>query len=143
MSKEWRRQAEKVRIASIEIGFQTKNIRLRGLCHCHTTLQQTHTDIMLGIDPDRTRQQDVDLGAQRGHDQTVENGVVGRGVGAEQELALGAATGDQVELARKHLSGEHAVARNQDLGRSIATRSRAVGVARVRWPAIVSEIRTR
>jgi len=41
----------------------------------------------------RTRQQDVDLGAQRGSDQTVEEGVVGRGVGSEQELALSAAAG--------------------------------------------------
>jgi hypothetical protein len=63
-----------------------------------------------------TRQQDVDLGAQRGGDQTVEEGVVGRGVGAEQELALSAAAGDQVELAWKHLSGEHALARNQRSG---------------------------
>jgi hypothetical protein len=91
----------------------------------------------------RARQQDVDLGAQRGGDQTVEEGVVGRGVGAEQELALGAAAGDQVELARKHRSGKHALAPDQDLGLSIATRSRAVWVARVRWPAIASEIRTK
>ena len=58
----------------------------------------------------RTRQRDVDLGAQRGSDQAVEEGVVG-GVGSEQELALSAAAGDQVELALKHLSGDHAVAR--------------------------------
>jgi hypothetical protein len=41
-----------------------------------------------------------------------------RGVRAEQELALGAAAGDQVELARKHRSGKHALAPDQDLGLS-------------------------
>jgi hypothetical protein len=90
----------------------------------------------------RAGQQDVDLAAQRGGDQAVQEGVVGRGVRAEQELALGAAAGDQVELTRKHLPREHAMARNQDLGQSIATRSRAVGAAGVRWSAIVSGWRT-
>jgi hypothetical protein len=63
--------------------------------------------------------------------------VVGRRVRAQQELALGAAAGDQVELTRKHLAREHALARHQDLGQSIATRSRAVDAASVRWSASV------
>jgi hypothetical protein len=54
------------------------------------------------------RQQHMDLAPQRRMDQAVEERVVGRGVRAEQELALRAAASDQVELTRKHLAREHA-----------------------------------
>jgi hypothetical protein len=91
----------------------------------------------------RARQQHVDLAAQRGDDQAVEERVVGRRVRAQQELALGAAAGDQVELTRKHLAREHALARYQDLGQPIATRSPAVGAEIVRVPDSMSEWRTR
>jgi hypothetical protein len=55
----------------------------------------------------RARQHDVDLAAQRGVDQAVQEAIVGRLVRAQQELALRAATRDQVELTRKDLAWKH------------------------------------
>src|SRR5262245_17823830 len=55
----------------------------------------------------RARQEHVDLTAQGGVDQAVEEGVDGGHIGAQQELTLAAAAGDQVALARKDLTGEH------------------------------------
>jgi hypothetical protein len=56
----------------------------------------------------RARKQHVDLAPQCGMDQAVEECIVGRGIRAEQELALRAPAGDQVELTWKHLAREHA-----------------------------------
>src|ERR1043165_1123074 len=55
----------------------------------------------------RAGQQDLDLAPQRRCDQAVQERIVGRRVGAKQELALRAATGDQVELPRKDLARKH------------------------------------
>ena len=56
----------------------------------------------------RARQEHVDLAAQRGGDQAVQERVVGRRVRSQQELALAATAGDQVELTWKDLAREHA-----------------------------------
>ena len=93
----------------------------------------------------RARQQDVDPVAQRGHDQAVDECVVGLPVGPQQELALGAPAGDQVELARQDGTRRHAglaikiVAsqRRRDLAKL------ELEVAGCRMPASVSESRTR
>jgi hypothetical protein len=50
-----------------------------------------------------TRQQHFDLGSQRGLDEAVRESVVRLGIGPQEELALGAAPGDQVEAIRVHL----------------------------------------
>jgi hypothetical protein len=52
------------------------------------------------------RQHHLDLAPLRSLDQTVRERVVSFGVGPQQELALRAATGDQVELTGKHLPGQ-------------------------------------
>jgi hypothetical protein len=50
-----------------------------------------------------TWQQHFDLGSQRGLDEAVRERVVRLGIGPQEELALGAAPGDQVEAIREHL----------------------------------------
>jgi hypothetical protein len=56
----------------------------------------------------RARQHHVDLAAHGRVAQAVQERIVGRWVGAQQELPLGAATRDQVELARQDFTREHA-----------------------------------
>jgi hypothetical protein len=56
----------------------------------------------------RAWQHHVDLAAQGRVDQAVQERIVGRWVGAQQELPLGAATRDQIELARYDFPREHA-----------------------------------
>jgi hypothetical protein len=90
----------------------------------------------------RARQQHVDLAALCGSDQAVQESVVGDRVRTQQELAVAAATGDQVELTRKHLAREHGLAvikifasgRRRDFAQLMAIS--------VRWLDIVSETRT-
>src|SRR5262249_52410507 len=94
------------------------------------------------VDAHRARQEDLDLAAQGGGDQAVQERVVDGGVGAEQELALGAAAGDEIELAGKDLARSMAVARARSRPRASA-RFHGLGAKSVRWSAIVSEIRTR
>jgi hypothetical protein len=55
---------------------------------------------------ERARQHHLDLAPLRSLDQAVRERVVRLGVGARQELALRAATGDQVELTGEHLPGQ-------------------------------------
>jgi hypothetical protein len=52
---------------------------------------------------ERAGQHHLDLAPLRGLDQTVRERIVRFGVGSQQELSLGAATGDQVELTGEHL----------------------------------------
>ncbi|HSR99972.1 MAG TPA: hypothetical protein VLM79_23115, partial [Kofleriaceae bacterium] len=58
----------------------------------------------------RARQHDIDLAPPRGVDKAVQEAVVGRLVRAQQELALRAATCDQVELTWKDLAWKHTYA---------------------------------
>jgi hypothetical protein len=51
-----------------------------------------------------TRQDDVDVEAQCGLGQAIDEGVVGVGIWAQQELPLGAAARDHVEAAGDHLA---------------------------------------
>ena len=65
----------------------------------------------------------------------MEEGVVGGPVESEEELALGAAARDQVELTREDLAWEHGGRAEQVVGQ--AARTTFCGVARrsVRWSA--------
>ena len=100
--------------------------------------------IMVNYSSPRMRGRKIygDLAPQGRMDQAVEECIVGRRVRAEQELALSAAAGDQVELARKHLAREHAPGDQQAACQCSVMRSPAVRGTSVRWPATASETRT-
>ena len=75
----------------------------------------------------RARQHDVNLAAQCGVDQAIQERVVGGLVRSQQELALRTTTGDQVELTRKHLTWKHPSGCDQDAGQVVAMGSHMVG----------------
>jgi hypothetical protein len=83
----------------------------------------------------RAWQQDLDLAAQRGFDETVREGVVGFAVGAQQELPLGAPARDHVELTWEDLAGQHARRYNQESCQFDSTSFRDVSASGVRLPA--------
>jgi hypothetical protein len=87
-------------------------------------------------------QEHVDVTPQGGVDQAVQEGIVGRRVGAEQELPLRAPAGDQIELAGQHLTRKHVVASSKDSAKHRRHDPRQLVNTAVRQPASVSGYRT-